>query len=77
MFAVIEDGNRQYKVQTGDLLVVDYRADAAEGQAMTFDKVLLANAGGASVIGKPTTAFTASERRSSLANLARQNDRVL
>lgn len=54
MFAVIEDGNRQYKVQPGDLVVVDFREDAAEGQALTFDRVLLANGGGASVIGKPT-----------------------
>jgi large subunit ribosomal protein L21 len=56
MFAVIEDGNRQYRVQEGDLLVVDYRDDAEAGQTLTFDKVLLANAGGSSVIGKPTIA---------------------
>jgi len=54
MFAVIEDGSRQYKVQAGDLLVVDYRDDVEAGQALIFDKVLIANAGGASVIGKPT-----------------------
>lgn len=54
MFAVIEDGNRQYRVEQGDLLVVDYRDDAEPGQTLTFDKVLLANAGGSSVIGKPT-----------------------
>lgn len=56
MFAVIEDGNRQYRVQQGDLLVVDFREDAQPGQSLTFDKVLLANAGGGSVIGKPTIA---------------------
>lgn len=54
MFAVIEDGGRQYRVQQGDLLVVDYRDDAEEGQTLTFDKVLLANAGGGSVVGLPT-----------------------
>lgn len=53
MFAIIEDGSRQYKVQQGDLLVVDYRDDAEVGQTLTFDKVLLANAGGSSVIGHP------------------------
>lgn len=56
MFAIIEDGSRQYKVQQGDLLVVDYRDDAEPGQTLTFDKVLLANAGGSSVIGAPTIA---------------------
>lgn len=56
MFAVIEDGSRQYRVQPGDELVVDYRDDAKPGAVLTFDKVLLANAGGASVIGRPTIA---------------------
>ena len=53
MFAVFEDGSRQYRVQPGDVLVVDYRAEAQPGEAVTFDKVLLANGGGASVLGKP------------------------
>jgi large subunit ribosomal protein L21 len=56
MFAVIEDGNRQYRVEQGDLLVVDYRDDAEPGQTLTFEKVLLANAGAGSVIGTPTIA---------------------
>lgn len=53
MFAVIADGGRQYKVQEGDLLVVDYRDDAEPGQTLTFDQILLANGGGSSVIGVP------------------------
>lgn len=53
MFAVIEDGSRQHRVSEGDLLSVDYRSDAEIGAALSFDRVLLANAGGASVIGKP------------------------
>ena len=56
MFAVIEDGSRQHRVQEGDLLSVDYRSDAEIGAALEFDHVLLANAGGASVIGKPVIA---------------------
>lgn len=56
MFAIIEDGSRQYQVRQGDLLVVDYRDDVEAGQTLTFDKVLLANAGGSSVIGLPTIA---------------------
>lgn len=53
MFAVFEDGSRQYKVRQGDVLVVDLRSEAQNGQALTFDQVLLANGGGASVVGKP------------------------
>lgn len=53
MFAVIEDGSRQHRVQEGDLLSVDYRVDAEVGATLTFDRVLLANGGGASVIGNP------------------------
>ena len=53
MFAVIEDGNRQHRIEEGDLLSVDYREDAEVGATLAFDRVLLANAGGASVIGRP------------------------
>ncbi|MEZ6131611.1 MAG: 50S ribosomal protein L21 [Planctomycetaceae bacterium] len=53
MFAVIEDGSRQHRIQEGDLLSVDYREDAQIGGTLTFDRVLIANGGGASVIGTP------------------------
>lgn len=53
MFAVIVDGNRQHRVQQGSALSVDYRADAQAGSTITFDQVLLANGGGASMIGTP------------------------
>lgn len=54
MFAIIEDGSRQYQVKAGDLLVVDYRAKAVAGESLQFDKVLLASGGESSVLGKPT-----------------------
>lgn len=53
MFAVIEDGSRQYRVAEGDVVTVDYRVDAKPGDSLKFDRVLLANAGGASTIGRP------------------------
>ena len=53
MFAIIEDGSRQYRVAPGEKLSVDYRRDAEPGTTLTFDRVLLANAGGASTIGTP------------------------
>lgn len=54
MFAVISDGSRQYRVQEGDTLQVDYRAGTAKGESVAFEEVVLANGGGASLIGKPT-----------------------
>lgn len=53
MFAVFEDGSRQYKVRQGDVLAVDFRSEAKDGETLAFDKVLLANGGGASVLGRP------------------------
>lgn len=53
MFAVIEDGSHQHRVQEGDLLSVDYRSDAEVGGSLTFERVLLANGGGSSIIGTP------------------------
>lgn len=53
MFAIIEDGNRQYRVEAGDELNVDYRAGSEAGQTLTFERILLANGGGSSMIGKP------------------------
>ena len=53
MFAVVEDGSRQLRVQEGDVLNVDYREGLAAGDAVSFDRVLLANGGGPSAIGRP------------------------
>jgi large subunit ribosomal protein L21 len=53
MFAVVEDGSRQLRVQEGDVLNVDYRDGLNPGDAVAFDRVLLANGGGASSVGQP------------------------
>ncbi len=53
MFAIIEDGSRQYRVEEGAELNVDYREGSEAGQSLSFDRILLANGGAASVIGKP------------------------
>ena len=39
MFAVIETGGKQYKVSEGDVIYVE-KIDVADGEAVTFDKVL-------------------------------------
>ncbi len=53
MFAIIEDGGRQYRATEGDTLTLDYRDDSEPGQTLSFDRVLLANGGAASVVGRP------------------------
>lgn len=53
MFAIVEDGSRQYRVEEGATVTVDFRADGNVGDALSFERVLLANGGGASVIGQP------------------------
>jgi large subunit ribosomal protein L21 len=53
VFAIIEDGGRQYRVSEGDRLAIDLREDVAEWADVTFDRVLLANGGGDSVLGAP------------------------
>lgn len=52
MYAVFEDGSRQYRVSEGDVVRVDYR-EAEIGSRVEFDRVLL-YAGGEDVkIGQP------------------------
>lgn len=54
MYAIFEDGSHQFRVQTGDTIAVDLRADAELGSTLEFDKVLLLAGGdGAAVIGQP------------------------
>jgi large subunit ribosomal protein L21 len=55
MYAIIADGGRQYKVEEGQELVIDYR-DAEQGSQIQFDRVLaLADESGIK-IGKPVVA---------------------
>jgi large subunit ribosomal protein L21 len=52
MYAVFEDGSRQYRVSEGDLVRVDYR-DADPGSRIEFDRVLLFQSGADTRIGQP------------------------
>lgn len=54
MYAVIDTGSRQFKVSTGDTLVIDRLAGKA-GDTVTFDKVLMLG-GGKMVFGAPHVA---------------------
>lgn len=53
MYAVLETGGKQYKVSAGDTLEIE-RLEAAAGQSVTFDRVLLLNDNGQTLIGTPT-----------------------
>lgn len=55
MFAVFEDRNKQYRVQEGDMLLLDRNESAEVGSVLTFDRVLFLGRGdsGNSSVGAP------------------------
>lgn len=56
MYAIFEDGGKQYKVSEGDSVLVEIR-DLPEGQSeLVFDKVLMLGEGEAAKIGAPWVA---------------------
>ena len=55
MFAVIETGGKQYKVQEGDILFIE-KLDAADGAKVVCDKVYALGAAGELKIGAPVVA---------------------
>jgi len=52
MYAVIETGGKQYRVEVGTELEID-RLDAAPGDAVAFDRILLVADGDTAAIGRP------------------------
>ena len=52
MYAVIETGGKQYKVQEGDVITVE-KLKAEAGDTITFDKVLLMSDGKEDKVGTP------------------------
>lgn len=53
MYAVIRTGGKQYKVQAGDLLVVE-KLDGDAGADVSFGDVLMLGDGGSVTVGAPT-----------------------
>ena len=53
MYAIIADGGRQYKVEQGQILEIDFRAVNA-GDEITFDCVLAVSSDKGFQLGKPT-----------------------
>jgi large subunit ribosomal protein L21 len=58
MYAVIETGGKQYRVEVGTELEVEL-LDAEPGQAITLDRILLVADGDESAIGRPVVADAA------------------
>ena len=52
MFAVIETGGKQYKVNEGDIIFVE-KMDVSEGDKITFDRVLSVSDDNGIKIGTP------------------------
>ena len=55
MYAVIKTGGKQYRVQAGDLLIVE-KLDGAPGAKLAFDQVLMIGEGAAVTLGEPVIA---------------------
>ncbi len=55
MYALIETGGKQYRVEKDSVLVIE-KLDVAEGETVTFDKVLLVSKDGEVQVGNPLVA---------------------
>ncbi|WP_438434361.1 50S ribosomal protein L21 [Gorillibacterium sp. sgz500922] len=55
MYAIIETGGKQYKVQEGDVLFIE-KLTAGEGESVTFDRVLAVSGEAGLTIGAPLVA---------------------
>jgi large subunit ribosomal protein L21 len=55
MYAIFEDGSRQYRVEAGSTVMVDHR-ETAPGQTLEFNRVLLVSSGAETTIGQPLVA---------------------
>ena len=52
MYAIIVDGGRQYRVEEGQELTVDYRENS-KGEQLTFDRVLAVSGDDGVALGSP------------------------
>ncbi len=52
MYAIIETGGKQYKVNTGDVVFIE-KLDAAENDTVTFDKIVAVHTDKALKVGAP------------------------
>jgi large subunit ribosomal protein L21 len=55
MYAIIETGGKQYRVQEGDVLFIE-KLEVEADDTVTFDKVLAIGGGESVTVGSPTIA---------------------
>jgi large subunit ribosomal protein L21 len=55
MYALIETGGKQYRVEKDSVITIE-KLPVAEGETVTFDKVLLVGKDGETVVGTPYVA---------------------
>lgn len=55
MYAVIQTGGKQYRVQQGDVIFIE-KLDSKAGDTVSFDEVLLVTKDGQATVGAPTVA---------------------
>ncbi len=60
MYAIIETGGKQYRVQNGDQIAVE-KLNVEAGEAVVFDKVLVVGEGAEAKVGTPYVAGTTVE----------------
>ncbi len=53
MYAIIEDGGKQYRVEKGDTIYVEQRELKPSAKTIEFDRVLMLGDGAKSKIGAP------------------------
>jgi large subunit ribosomal protein L21 len=53
VYAVIEDGGKQYKVSEGDMLLIERRDLDDDQRTLTLDRVMMVGAGQEAKIGTP------------------------
>jgi ribosomal protein L21 len=63
MYAIIADGGRQYKVEEGQMLEIDFR-EVNVGDTVTFDRVLAVSGDSGMKLGKPKCRSAQSLARS-------------
>lgn len=53
MYAIFEDGGKQYRVQEGDLLLIERTDRVGEDRTLAFENVLMVGEGAEARIGTP------------------------
>lgn len=53
MYAIIETGGKQYKVEEGGVIYIE-KLNASEGDSVSFDRVLAVSKDGSLTMGAPT-----------------------